>query len=359
LPTITSTQLTHISQNLLKAAGASDEEAEIVTRFLVNANLAGVDSHGVVPNLIIYLQGVRSGTIKTRAKIEVRVDGPSTALIDGNWGFGQMTCSKAMEIAIGKARRTGVGAVGILNCNHIGRLAEYAQMAVANDMIGFIAANCEPYVAPFGGRTPVLGTNPLSYAIPAGHEEAVTVDYATSAAAEGKVRATLFKGDQLPSGWIVDSHGRPSTNPADLYEPPLPPERIKLAGALLPFGGYKGYGLGLVVDVLAGILTGAGSSQDMTSGWLTNGVFMMVLKIENFVPLGDFKERVDRLVRSIKNSQKAEGVKEILIPGEPEIYERELRLKTGIPISEKAWQPLMQACKQYGLDVESLMLNCH
>ena len=355
LPTITSTQLTHISQNLLKAAGASDEETETVTRFLVNANLAGVDSHGVVPNLIIYLEGVRSGTIKTRAKVDVRLDGPSTALIDGNWGFGQMACSKAMEIAIDKARKTGVGAVGLLNCNHIGRLAEYAQMAVANEMIGFIAANCEPYVAPYGGRTPVLGTNPLSYAIPAGHENAVIVDYATSAAAEGKVRAVLFKGEQLPSGWIVDAHGHPSTNPADLYEPPLPPERIKLAGALLPFGGYKGYGLALVVDMLAGILTGAGSSQDMRSGWLTNGVFMMALKVENFVPLDDFKDRVDRLVKSIKNSPKAEGFKEILIPGEPETNERERRLRNGIPISEKAWQPVVQACRQYGLDVENLM----
>ena len=355
MPILTSTQLALISQNLLKAAGASGQEAEIVTRFLVNANLAGVDSHGVVPNLIIYIEALRNGTIKTRAKIEVRMNGPSTALIDGNWGFGQITCSKAMEIAMDKAKRTGVGAVGIFNCNHIGRLADYARMALDNDMIGFITANCEPYVAPYGGRVPVLGTNPLCYAIPAGHAEAVVVDYATSAAAEGKVRAALFKGEQLPSGWIVDSHGRPSTNPADLYEPPLPPERIKLAGALLPFGGYKGYGLGLVVDMLAGVLTGAGSSQDMTSGWLTNGVFIMVLKIDNFVPLEDFKDRVDRLVKSIKNSPKAEGFEEILIPGEPEIYERERRLRSGIPISEKAWQPLVQACKQYGLDVESLL----
>jgi len=354
LPTITNQQLALISQKLLKAAGASDEEAEIVTRFLVNANLAGVDSHGVVPNLVIYVQGIRSGTIKTRAKIEVRAESPSTALIDGNWGFGQMACSKAMEVAIDKAGRTGVGAVGVFNCNHIGRLAEYAQMAVANGMIGFITANCEPYVAPYGGRTPVLGTNPLSYAIPSGHERAVVVDYATSAAAEGKVRAALLRGDQLPPGWIVDSRGYPSTNPADLYEPPLPPERIKLAGALLPFGGYKGYGLGLVVDLLAGVLTGAGSSQDMTSGWLTNGVFMMALKIDSFVPLRDFKDQVDRLVKSIKDSPKAEGFEEILIPGEPETNERERRLREGIPISEKAWQPLVQACKEYGLDVEGL-----
>jgi uncharacterized oxidoreductase len=355
LPIITSTQLTRISRNLLKAAGASDEEAEVVTRFLVNANLAGVDSHGVIPNLAIYVQGIRSGAIKPGAKIEVRKDTPSTALVDGNWGFGQMICSRAMEIAVGKAKNTGVGAVGVFNCNHIGRLAEYAQMAVENGMVGFIAANCEPYVAPYGGRTPVLGSNPLCYGIPAGNGKAIVVDYATGAAAEGKVRASLFKSERLPPGWIVDSHGRPSTNPADLYEPPLPPERIKLAGALLSFGGYKGYGMGLVVDILAGILTGAGSSQDMTSGWLANGVFMTALKIDNFAPLNEFEERVAKLTKAIKNTPKAEGFEEILIPGEPETRERERRLKNGIPISDMAWQPLVEACKQYGLDLENLM----
>ena len=355
MPTVTSTQLTNLSRSLLKAAGASDEEAEVVTKFLVNANLAGVDSHGVVPNLIIYVQGIRSGDIKPRAKIEVRMESPSTAIVNGNWGFGQMICSRAMQVAIEKAERTGVGAVGVLNCNHIGRLSEYAQMAIDKGMIGFITANCEPYVAPYGGRTPVLGTNPLCYGIPGGSRKAIVVDYATAAAAEGKVRAALYRGELLPPGWIVDSHGRPSTNPADLYEPPLPPERIKMAGALLPFGGYKGYGLGLIVDVLAGILTRAGSSQDMTSGWLANGVFLMALKIDNFLPLEEFERRVERLAKAVKNSPRAEGFAEILIPGEPEIKESERRLRNGIPIPDKAWEPMVDTCKQYGVDVERLM----
>ena len=355
MPTVTSKQLTSISQSLLKAVGASEQEAQIVTKFLVNANLAGVDSHGVVPNLNIYIEGVRTGVIKPGTKAEVQMDAPSAALLDGKWGFGQVVCSRAMEIAIEKAEKTGVGAVGIFNCNHIGRLAEYAQMAVDHGMVGFITANCEPYVAPYGGRVPVLGSNPICYGIPMGGGKAISVDYATSAAAEGKVRAILFKGERLPAGWIVDSQGRPSTNPADLYEPPLPPERVKLAGALLPFGGYKGYGLGLVVDVLAGVLTGAGSSQEMASGWLTNGVFVMALKISSFMPIAEFEKRVSKLAKGIKESPRAEGVPDILIPGEPEINERERRLKSGIPISEKAWQPLVGACKQYGLDVEDLM----
>jgi uncharacterized oxidoreductase len=355
LPIVTSLQLTRVAESLLRAAGASDEEAKTVTEFLVNANLAGVDSHGVVPNLVVYLQGIQGGTIKPQAKIEVRRETSSTALVDGNWGFGQVACSRAMEVALEKAVNTGVGAVGVFNCNHIGRLAEYARMAVDNGMIGFITANCEPYVAPYGGRARVLGSNPVCYAVPTGQGRSVVVDYATSMAAEGKVRAALLKGARLPPGWIVDARGRESTDPADLYEPPLPPERIKMAGALLPLGGYKGYGLAVIVDLLAGILTGAGSSQDMTGEWSTNGVFMMTLKIESFLPLKEFEVQAERLVRSIKNSPKAEGFDEILIPGEPEARERERRLKHGIPISGNAWQPVVESCKHYGLDIEKLM----
>jgi LDH2 family malate/lactate/ureidoglycolate dehydrogenase len=280
---------------------------------------------------------------------------PSTALVNGNWGFGQVACTKAMELAIDKARKTGVGAVGIFNCNHIGRLADYVQMAVENDMIGLVTANTDPCVAAYGGRARVLGTNPLSCGIPAGHEKPIVVDYATSVVAEGKVRAALYKGQQLPPGWIVDPQGHPSTNPADLYEPPLPPERIKLAGALLPAGGHKGYGLSLMIEILAGALTGTGCGREVTSGCYGGGVFIIVLKVDQFVPLEGFKARVDRLIKTIKNSPKAQGFEEILIPGEPEFKESEKRSKGGIMIAEKAWQPLVEACKQYGLDVENLM----
>ncbi len=354
MPTLTSLQLTDLSVALLKAAGASDQEASVVTKLLVKANLAGVDSHGVLPNLISYINGLRNGVIKPGAKFEIFKDTPSTALINGNWGFGQVICSRAMELAIEKARQTGVGVIGIFNCNHIGRLADYAQMALENDMIGFIAANSDPSVAPYGGRKAILSTNPVSYGIPAGQERPIVVDFATSMAAEGKIRAALYKGQQLPLGWIVDSQGRPSTNPADLYAPPLPPEQIKLAGALLPAGGHKGYGLGLVVEVLGGALTGTGCSEEVTSG-LTNGVLILVLKIEQFVPLERFKETVDKLIRTIKGSPRAESFSEILIPGEPEFREEERRSKSGIWIPETAWANLVEACRQYGLDAENLI----
>jgi uncharacterized oxidoreductase len=257
-----------------------------------------------------------------------------------------------METAIEKAGKTGVGVVGIFNCNHIGRLADYAEMALEKGMIGFIAANSDPCVAPYGGRESVLSTSPLSYAIPADQEKPIIIDFATSVVAEGKVRAALYKGQRLPPGWIVDSQGRPSTNPADLYEPPLPPEQIKLAGALLPAGGYKGYGMALVVEVLAGALTGTGCSKEVTGG---NGAFIMAVKIDQFVPLARFKERVDKLIRTVKNSPKAQGFEEILIPGEPEFKEFEKRSKSGITIPETTWQSLVEVCRSYGLDAENLI----
>jgi len=350
MPILTAEELTILAKEILEAAGATKEDARIVTGSLIRANLAGVDSHGVL-RLPSYVQGLRNGAIKSGVKNEIVKETPSSLRINGNWGFGQVICSDAMSRVISKAKGSGIAAAGVFNCNHIGRLADYTQMAIEDNMIGFIAVNSDPCVAPYGGRKIVLSTNPLSYGIPAGQEKPIIVDFATSVAAEGKVQAALAKGQQLPPGWIVDSKGRPSTNPADLYEPPLPPIQAKLAGALLPAGGYKGYGLGLVIEILAGALTGSGCSEEVTSG-LTNGVFMQVLNIDKFVPLQAFKERVDNLIHVIRNSPKAEGFEEILIPGEPEFREHQRREKAGIPIPERGWATLQDLCKQYGLESE-------
>jgi uncharacterized oxidoreductase len=194
----------------------------------------------------------------------------------------------------------------------------------------------------------------MSYAIPAGQEEAIIVDFATSAVAEGKVRAALSKRIKIPEGWIVNSAGRSSTDPAELYEPPLPPEQVKLSGALLPAGGHKGYSLSLVVEALAGALTGNGCDGEVKSGF-ANGVFIFVVKIENFVSLDSFKSTIDRLINSVRKSPKAEGFNEILIPGEPERREEVKRSKDGIPIPDTSWESIRKVCMDYGLDATSLV----
>ena len=353
MPTFTSSQLVNLSTHLLKAVGASDEEARIVSTYLVKANLAGVDSHGVL-RLTEYIDGVRGGFIKPGSKFEVVNETNSTALVNGNWGFGQVICTKAMQLAIQKADKNGVSAVGIFNCNHVGRLSEYSTMALEHGMICFVAVNADPCVAPYGGKQAVLSTSPMSYAIPAGQEEAIIVDFATSAVAEGKVRAALSKRIKIPEGWIVNSAGRSSTDPAELYEPPLPPEQVKLSGALLPAGGHKGYSLSLVVEALAGALTGNGCDGEVKSGF-ANGVFIFVVKIENFVSLDSFKSTIDRLINSVRKSPKAEGFNEILIPGEPERREEVKRSKAGIPIPDTSWESIRKVCMDYGLDAMSLV----
>jgi len=348
-----SAQLVNLSTNLLMAAGATREEAEIVSRYLVNANLAGVDSHGIL-RLTEYVDGIRRGFIKPGGKFAVLNETNSTALVDGHWGFGQVICRRAMQLAIRKAERNGVSAVGIVNCNHIGRLSEYSTMALEHGMVCFIAVNADPGVAPYGGKRAILSTSPMSYAIPAGEEGPIVVDFATSAVAEGKVRAALSKGQRIPEGWIVNSAGRSSTDPAELYEPPLPPKQIKLSGALLPAGGHKGYSLALVVEALAGALTGNGCDGEVKSGF-ANGVFIFVVKIENFTPLDSFKSHIDRMIRAVKSSPRAEGFTEILIPGEPERREETKRSKAGIPIPESSWESILNTCKEYGLDGISLV----
>ena len=353
MPSFTSSQLMKLSTSLLKAAGATEEEARTVSTFLVRANLTGLDSHGVL-RLNEYIGGIRSGLIKPGSKIEIINETNSTALVNGNWGFGQVICARAMELAIHKAEKNGVSVIGIFNCNHVGRLGEYSAMALSHGMISFVAGNADPCVAPYGGRQAVLSTSPMSFAIPAGQEQPMLVDFATSAVAEGKVRVALSKGVKIPLGWIVNSAGRSSTDPAELYEPPLPPVQSKLAGALLPAGGHKGYSLSLVVEALAGALTGTGCDSEVPTG-LAQGIFIFVVKIENFVSLSSFKSKIDRLIRVVRNSPKAEGFNEILIPGEPERREEEKRTKNGIPIADTTWNSILKLCEDYGLDASRLV----
>lgn len=353
MPLFKAEQLKNLSVGIFKAAGASDYEAEVVSQHLVNANLAGHDSHGVL-RIPSYISMIKEGykpygyvsKIVPGAQIEIVKETETTALIDGHWGFGQVTAGKAMELAIEKAKKHGVGAVGVLHCNHIGRLGEYSMMAAKEDLIGFVVCNSGRLVTPFGGIDRIMSTNPITMAIPAGKERDFLLDMATSVHAEGKVHVWRSKGEKLPDGWIIDKEGTPSNDPEDLYA----------GGAILPMGrdvGYKGFGLAMIVDILAGALTGHGctSGKEYIGG---NGTFMMAIRIDCFMDLDTFKGRVDELVRNVKNSRKALGVDEILIPGEPEINSREERLKTGILVPEKTWEEIKETAKGFGVNAEEL-----
>ncbi len=253
MPVFTAEQLGNVGTKIFLAAGAPHEDAEWVSKLLVKANLVGHDSHGVI-RIMQYVRAIQKGDINPNAKTEVVKETRASALVNGNWGFGQIVARKAMEIAISKARENTCATVCAYDCYHIGRLADYSEMAAENGMIGLVMANSPRSVAVYGGLDRLLSTGPLSYAFPTSGKVPFVLDIATSVIAEGKVRVTLHKGGKLPEGCIIDKNGNPSTNPSDLYD----------GGALLPLGGdsfgYKGFGIGLVVEVLSGILSKSGFS---------------------------------------------------------------------------------------------------
>lgn len=342
MKTIGFQKLITIVDELLKRVGASDEEAAIVSESLVNANLAGVDSHGII-RIIEYIDSVNEGKIVLGSRMKKVYETPTTCRINGNWGFGQLVATKAVDLAVEKAHNHYLGSVSVFNCNHVGRLAEYTIRAAKKEMICLLTVNSDPTAAAFGGRKPILGTNPLSYSIPTGCGNPIVVDFATSVVSEGKVRNYFLKGEKIPQGWIVDSKGHPSTNPADLYDPPLPPEDVKIGGALLTFAGHKGYGLSLIIDVLSGALSGLGCNGDVRED--ANGLFITAVNPEGFISKDEFYNRVTKLIRNIKSSPKAAGVKEIFIPGEIEFREIEIRKRNGIPIPDEVWDKIMELYK--------------
>lgn len=345
MPTFTANELKRVAQEIFEAAGASGDVARRVSDSLVTSNLMGHDSHGVI-RVPAYLRRVQDGQIVPQALPEVVRETPTTALVDGHWAFGQVVAARAMDVAISKAREHSMAAVGISRCPHIGRVGEYPTMAAEQGMIGVTVCNSGPpggNVAPFGGRKPFFSTNPLALAVPAGEHPPLLVDFATAVVAEGKVRVARNRGKEIPQGWIVDSEGRPSTDPHDLYE----------GGALLPFGAHKGYGLALFVDILGGILAGAGctSMPDYDGG---NGTFLMAIDIQSFRPLAQFRAYVDEFFAAVKDVPRAPGVDEIFIPGEIEYRTRAQREQEGIFVEEVTWAQIVEAAQGLGVDVKDL-----
>ncbi|MCD6529751.1 Ldh family oxidoreductase [Candidatus Bathyarchaeota archaeon] len=341
MPVFSAEELFEAAKRIFEALGAPEDSAAKVAEHLVEANLMGHDSHGVV-RILRYLEFIREGKLNVKAKPQVVRDGPTVAIIDGKWGFGQVAAYMGMELAIKKAERNVFGAVGILHCNHIGRLGAYAQKAAEKNLIGIVACNASPaWVAPYGGKTRMLGTNPISIAIPTGGEEPFLMDFATSIVAEGKVRVKFHEGRTLPEGWVIDKNGRPTTNPGDLYD----------GGAILPFGGHKGYAISLAVDLICGALTGAGCMVGSKT-WIGNGVFMLAIDVNAFTPLDIYTKRVRDALNLIRSSPPAEGFERVMVPGEPEFTSRKKRLKEGVPIPDPIWDEIKKVAEELGVDLK-------
>lgn len=343
--------LERFATELLVQVGVPPDDAALTAGSLIEANLRGVDTHGVTRVLVPYIQRLQAGVTNAKTAVDIVQDAPGAALIDGKNGIGQVVAARAMRLAIEKARQTGTAWVGVTHSNHFGTAAFYSLMAVEQDMVGIVMTNGIASVAPTGGRAAMLSTNPISFALPAGKEPPVVVDMATSVVARGRIMLYDKQGLPLPEGWALDDNGRPTTDAA-----------AALRGTLLPFGGYKGYALSLVIDLLCGVMTGAlfgshfhGALADDMVHPMDVGHLFGVIDPARFLPLPLFKERMDQALSELRACPPADGSRGVLIPGDIERMERERRLGEGIPLPEAVIVDFRRLGDQLGVAMPSAL----
>lgn len=340
--TFSAPDLTAFTTRVFQAVGAPDPVARRVAEALVDSNLVGHDSHGVI-RIPQYLRDKAEGHVVPDAEPEVVHATPAIAVVDGHWAFGQVSAQFALEQATQRARQLGIGAAGLRHAWHVGRLGEYAERAANEGLVTHILCNSvAARVVPFGGREGRFATNPLAWGIPIPGRPPVVLDFATSVVAEGKVRLAYTAGKPIPEGWIIDAQGQPSTNPADLYT----------GGALLPFGGYKGSGLALVVDLVGALMVGMGAPAlpDSTFG---NGMLIIALDAAAFGAADAFARDAAILADRVKDCPPAPGSQGVMLPGEPEAATRAQRLSNGIPIAEGTWATILEAARSVGVEFEA------
>ncbi len=349
MPMVKVEQLRELGASMLDALGSPPERSAWVVETLLRANLAGHDSHGFM-RLLQYVEFARAGYIDMAADVVTLRETGATALLDAQRTWGQVAAKIAMERAIAIAARQGISMVALVNCPHIGRLGEYVIMAAQRDMIGTAYVNSQTggngSVVPWGGVEGRFTPTPLAFAAPSGLAWPVLVDITASVMPEGKVRDHLFRGAQLPEHVIIDADGNPSRAPADFYGPP--------AGGLLPLGGpvgHKGYALGVMIEMLAGGLSGAGyvSEAAQTHG---NGVLFQVMNIAAFEDIDDFKRRTRELIAHAKSSKAGAGIDEVLFPGEPEYRKARQRSRDGIELPERLWRAFNELAVEIGLNLQ-------
>lgn len=333
-------KLRQVSQTVLEALGTPADLATIVGHSLVEANLMGHDSHGVI-RLPSYADLVRTGQIKPAERSQISRQFRASSQIDGGWGWGQPAAVQAVHHAIDLAQQFGIAAVTITRCNHVGRLGEYVELIARAGLIGMALCNIGPAVAPFGGRKRLLGTNPMAYAVPrAKGANPVLVDFATAGTAEGKLQVARAKGEKVSPGLILDKHGLPSQDPEAFYDD----------GVLLPFGGHKGYGLSVMIDLLGGALSGMAPASLPEYGG-GNGTLIIAMNIPAFVPKENFIAQAEGLCANIKNTPTAPGFNEVLVPGDPEWLARADRLEHGISLPATTWQRIQDLASELQISV--------
>ena len=338
--------LRKIGVQLFTAYGAPPNEAEILVDNLVEASMMGLESHGVT-RFVHYTEHVSIGKIKPGAPIVIVKESPTTAVVDCGFNFGPVAGARMVEIVCDKAASANIACVVSQNCHHVSRLGGYVQKIAEQGLLGIAWANSSKhghFVVPFGGREGRLATNPIAYGVPRLAERPVVLDMSTSMIAEGKIRALMNEGKPIPAGCVLDAAGSATSDPETWYGPPK--------GTILPFGspalGYKGFGLSLFVEIMAGILAGNSTPTDLP---YINSLCLVAINPEAFCGLERFKELVSEMSTYMTTTPVAPGFTEVVMPGELDfrIYDR--RLIEGIPLPEVTWKQIQEAAHKVGLEL--------
>ena len=332
-------------RSALIAAGMPDDDARTVARLMTDADLQGSDGHGVI-RLAQYVKRIRAGGINVRPRIRAVVEKPAMAIVDGDNGMGHLVATFATRLAIHKARETGVAWVGTRASNHAGPASLYSRMALDANMIAlYFAVGNANHMPPWGGTDMLLSTNPISVAIPSRSEPDIVLDMASTVTSYGKVKAKAKRGEQMPVGWMMDREGQPLLDPKRSEE-----------GFLLPIGGHKGYGLALVIGILAGTLNGAAMGKDVVdfnkdAVTPTNtGQSILVLDVSAFGDRDQFSGAVDTLIQDLHASATLPDVPRIWMPGEQSAAKREEYEIGGIPVSAGVMSDLDSLADELGID---------
>ena len=337
---VSAAALTEYVAAIMAGGGSRDEEARTIARRLVDSNLVGHDSHGVlrVPK---YLEWVREGWLRPNQAPTVAFDSAALAIVDGNRGFGQVVGEYATKMGIAKAAATGIAMIGLRNCGHLGRLGDWAVMAADAGQVSlhFLNTSGAQRVAPFGGSDRRLSTNPMAVGVPRAGQPPVILDITTSTVAEGKLMVAMNKGEQVPPGWIVDRDGRPTTDPRDFYD----------GGALLTIGAHKGSGLSIITDLLAGAIT-TGRSSDPADTVLRNNMLSIFIAPAVYDRDNHVAREATRFVDYVLASPPAAAGQPVQAPGDVERATRARRLAEGVPLDERTLSDLNEAARSVGLD---------
>ncbi len=340
--TVGARRLVELVAAIMHGAGCNPGEAATIARRLVDSNLVGHDSHGVL-RVGKYLEWMREGWVKANQNPTIVFDSDVIAIVDGNRGFGQVVGEFTGRLGITKAAKTGIALVGLRNCGHLGRVGDWAELAAeaGQASLHFLNTSGAQRVAPFGGSDRRLSTNPITIGVPVAGGDPIIVDMTTSMAAEGKLMVALNRGERVPAGWIIDKHGQPTTEPKDFYD----------GGALLTVGGHKGSGLSIVTDLLAGAVS-TGKSSDPADSVLRNNMLSIYIAPQVYDAQGAVAAEVARFVAWVNASPPARSETPVLLPGDVERMKRKERSSRGVPLDGKTCADLIDAAASVGLTRE-------